>query len=140
MYGEKATSAVFLNNHTGRWFRKAVGVCQGCLLYPTLFNIFLERIITETLEDHEDTEKRIKALEIRCLRKLLGITYHHRITNEEVKNRVQSAIGPYTDLLTIVQQHKLKWYGHVPLSSGLAKTIMQSTVQGGRRRGRQRKR
>ena len=39
-----------------------------------------------------------------------------------------------------VKRRKLKWYGHVTRSSGLAKTILQGTVQGGRRRGRQRKR
>ena len=44
------------------------------------------------------------------------------------------------DLLTTVKRCKLKWYGHVSRSSGLAKTILQGTVQGGRKRGRQRKR
>ena len=44
------------------------------------------------------------------------------------------------DLLTSVKRRKLKWYGHVTRSSGLAKTILLGTVQGGRRRGRQRKR
>ena len=39
-----------------------------------------------------------------------------------------------------VERSKLKWYRHVTQSSGLAKTILQGTVQGGRRRGRQRKR
>ena len=48
--------------------------------------------------------------------------------------------GPYEDLLTSVKRFKLKWYGYVTQSSGLAKTILQGTVQGGRRRGRQRKR
>ena len=38
------------------------------------------------------------------------------------------------------KERKLKWYGHVTRSSGLAKTTLQGTVQGGRRRGRQRKR
>ena len=62
------------------------------------------------------------------------------ITNEKVKARSGNAIRPYEDLLTSVKRRKLKWYGHVTRSSGLAKTILQGTVQGERRRGRQRKR
>ena len=45
-----------------------------------------------------------------------------------------------TSCLTSKKRFKLKWYGHVTRSSELAKTILQGTVQGGRRRGRQRKR
>ncbi|GFO48724.1 UDP-glucuronosyltransferase 2a1-like [Plakobranchus ocellatus] len=60
--------------------------------------------------------------------------------NAEVMKQVQSAIGLYTDLLTLVKQSKLKWYSHATRSSGLAKTIMQGTFQGGRRRDKQRKR
>ena len=37
-----STSAVLFNSSIGDWFRKTVGVRQGCLLSPTLFNIFLD--------------------------------------------------------------------------------------------------
>ena len=50
------------------------------------------------------------------------------------------AIGPHEDILTIVKRRRLQWYGHVSRSSGLAKTILQGTVKGGRRQGGQRKR
>ena len=52
---DKATSAVFFNSSVGDWFRTTVGVRQGCLLSPALFNIFLERIMTDALEDREGT-------------------------------------------------------------------------------------
>ena len=51
----QATSSVCLDGDIGEWFRTTVGVRQGCLLSPTLFNIFLERIMTDALNDHEST-------------------------------------------------------------------------------------
>jgi hypothetical protein len=44
----KTTSAVFLNNEIGQYFKTTVGVKQGCILSPVLFNIFLENIMQET--------------------------------------------------------------------------------------------
>ena len=52
---DKATSAVLFNSSIEDWFRTTVGVQQGCLLSPTFFNIFLERITIDTLRDHEGT-------------------------------------------------------------------------------------
>ena len=51
----KATSAVLFNGRIGDWFQTTVGVRQGCLLSPTLFNIFLERILADALQGHEGT-------------------------------------------------------------------------------------
>ena len=66
-----------------------------------------------------------------------------RQTDEEVGRQHQGmdrpGVGPHEDLTT-VKRRKLQWYGHVSHSSGLAKTILQGTVKGGRRKGRQRKR
>ena len=68
------------------------------------------------------------------------ISYKDDATNEEVRAKIQQAIGPHEDFLAIVKGRKLQWYGHVSRSSGLAKTILQGTVKGGRREARQRKR
>ena len=67
------------------------------------------------------------------------ISYKVHVTNGEICAKIQQAIGPHEDL-TIVKIHKLRWYGHVFCSSDLAKTILQGTVKGGRRQGRQKKR
>ena len=283
---KNATSAVLAQGKIGDWFHTSVGVRQGCLLSPTLFNIFLEQIMTDALEDHVGTvsiggrvitnlrfaddidglagseaelvdlvkrldetstrygmeisagktklmrntdapintsitvsgqqldtvthfkylgaiisevgskpeihsrialttaapaklkpiwkdtnisvktkmrllralilsillyaceswtltaelQRKIQAVEMRCFRRLLGISYTDHITNEVVRSRIQEHMPHYIDLLTTVKRRKLKWYGHVTRSSGLSKTIMQGTVQGKRKRGRQRKR
>ena len=52
---DKATSAVLFDSGIGDWFRTTVRVRQECLLSPTRFNIFLERTMTDSLEDHEGT-------------------------------------------------------------------------------------
>ena len=64
------------------------------------------------------------------------VSYKDHVTNEEVRGKIQQAIRLHKDLLTIVKRCKLQWYGQVSRSSGLAKTIVQGTVKGGRRQGR----
>ena len=44
------------------------------------------------------------------------------------------------ELLTLVKKRNIRWIGHVSRSSGSAKTILQGTVKGKRKRGRQKKR
>ena len=52
---ENAMSAVLVQGATGEWFHTSVGVRQGCLLSQTLFDIFLEDIMTHALENYNDT-------------------------------------------------------------------------------------
>ena len=276
---DKATSAVQMNGSIGEWFRTTVGVRQGCLLSPTLFNIFLERIMSDALEEHDGKvsiggrnitnlrfaddidalaeegqelealvesldktctrykmeisaektklmtnsasgiqreikvkgqklvtvtsfkylgavvsddgskpevfsriaqataaltklkpiwrdnnislgskvklmrslvistflyaceswtltaklEKRTQAFEMRCYRRLLNISYKDHVTNE-VRRKIQTATDEYDELLTLVKKRKLRCFGHVSRSSGLAKTIQQGTVKGKRKR------
>ena len=79
-------------------------------------------------------------MEMRCYCRILHISCKDHVIIEEVRAKIWQAIGPHGDLLTIVKRRKLQWYCHVSRSSGLAKTILQGTVKGGKRRGRHRKR
>ena len=59
----------------------------------------------------------IQTLEMRCFRKLLGISYRDHITNEEVKARIGNAIGTYGHLMKKTQaevvraRHTIIWTG-----------------------------
>ena len=52
---ENAMSAVLVQGATGEWFHTSVGVRQGCLLSPILFNIFLDDIMTHALDNYNGT-------------------------------------------------------------------------------------
>ena len=51
-------------------------------------------------------QRRIQAME-RCYHKILCISYKDHVTNEEVCAKIQLAIRPHEDLLTIVKRHKI---------------------------------
>ena len=87
-----------------------------------------------------ELEKRTQAFEMICNWWLLNISYKDRVTNEDVRRKIQAAIGKYDALLTLVKKRKLRWFGHVSRSPGLAKTIVQGTMQGKWRKDRQKKR
>ena len=72
---------------------------------------------------------------MRCYQRLCNISYKDHVTNKEVCRKIQTAIGKYDKLLTLVKKRKLRSFGHVSKSSGLAKTILQETVEGKRRGG-----
>ena len=105
---------------------------------PFVTFIFLYACESWTLP--AELQTRIQAIEIRCYCKIIRITYEENVTKEKVRTKIQQAIGLYEDLLTIIKRGKPQWYGHVSCASGLAKTILQGTVKGGRRQGRWRKR
>ena len=121
------------------WSDKSISLSSKIRLMCSLVtSVFLHTCESWTLT--AELQRRIQAMEMRCYRKILHISHNDHVTDEEVRAKIQQAIGPHEDLLTIVKRHKLQWYGHISCSSGLAKTILQGTVKGGRRQGRQRKR
>ena len=108
------------------------------LMWTLILSTFL--YACESLTLTVEIDRRIQALEMRCYRRLLNISYKDHMTNEEVRSRIQNATGMHNDLLTMVKKRKLRWYGHISRCSGMAKTVLQGAVKGARRRGRQKKR
>ncbi|WP_294078372.1 hypothetical protein [Thiolapillus sp.] len=111
------------------WIDKSISLSSKIRLMRSLVtSIFL--YACESLTLTAELQRRIQAMEMRCYRKILHISYKDHVTNEEVSAKIHQAIGPHKDLLTIVKRRKLQWYGLVSRSSGLAKTILQGTVKG----------
>ena len=102
------------------------------LMRSLVISIFLYAY--ESWTQTGELEKRTQAFEMRCYGRLLNISYKDHVTNEEVRRMIQTAIGEYDELLTPVKKRKLRWFGHVSRSSGLAKTILQGTVKGKRKK------
>ena len=46
---------------------------------------------------------------MRCYRKILHISYKDHVTNEEIRSKIQQAIGPHEDLLTKETQTTVVW-------------------------------
>ena len=84
---------------------------QNRLVRYFIASIFLYACESWTLT--AQLQRRIQAMEMRCYRKVLLISYKDHVTNEEVRARIQQAIGPHEDHLTIVKRRNLQWYCHV---------------------------
>ena len=103
------------------------------LLRSLVISIFLYACESWTLT--AELRKRPQTFEMRCYRRLLNISYKDHVTNEEVCTKIQTAIGKYDELLSLVKKQKFRWFGQVSRSFGLAKTILQDRVREKRKRG-----
>ena len=51
-----------------------------------------------------ELQRRMEAVEMRCYRKIPHISYKDHVTNGKVCAKIQQAIGPHEDLLTIINR------------------------------------
>ena len=98
------------------------------LMRSLVISIFLYACESWTLT--AELEKRTQAFGMRCYRRLLNISYRDDVTNEVVHRKIQAAIAEYDELLTLLKERTLRWFGHASRSSDLPTTIRRSTVKG----------
>ena len=81
--------------------------------------------------------RRIDAFELWCWRRLLRIPWTARRANQSILKE----ISPGCSLEGLMLKLKLQFFGHLmQRTNSFKKTLMLGKVEGGRRRGRQRKR
>ena len=103
-----------------------------------------ESLVLSTLQYGAETwpmtvvnSKKLEAAHHKWLRRILGITWKQKVTNEEVRKR--TGMG---NLLNILRRNRLRWLGHVHRMSSnrLPKQVLQwSPREGKKRKGRPRK-
>ena len=86
------------------WIYKSISLSSKIRLMRSLVtSIFLYACESWTLR--AELQSRIQAMGMRCYRKKLHISSKDHVTNEEARAKIQQAIGPYEDLLTIVKKN-----------------------------------
>ena len=107
------------------------------LYKASVFSIPLYGCETQTLLTV--SEKRVQGFETKCLLKLLRIPFLEHKTNDWFWSKINFIERPQEPLLVTVKRQKVAWFGHVTRHDSLSITILQGTLESGRRRSRQRK-
>lgn len=95
---------------------------------PSIYSLFRSFVLLiflygcQTWSFPGDAERKIKAFNTRCLRKLIRISYMERKPNEYVRSKFISLVSPLEPLLATVKRRTLAWFGHVPRYVSFPKT------------------
>ena len=76
------------------WIDKSISLSSKIrLMHSLVTSIFLYACESWTLT--AELQRRIQTTEMRCYRKIPHISYKDQVTNEEVRAKIQQAIGPH---------------------------------------------
>ena len=81
--------------------------------------------------------RKVNVLEMKCLRRLVGVSRMDRVRNEEVRRRA----GIERELSNRADERVLRWFGHVERMDEhrtMARRVMMAEVSGGLVRGKPR--
>ena len=100
----------------------------GCYVF-SVFSYGSEAwTLTKTMEE------KISSFEMWCLRRMGGVSWKDRKTNEEVLQLMKTQ----RNLLKTIKQRKLRYFGHVKRQNGFLKMTLEGKMEGRRPRGRPR--
>ena len=106
-----------------------------CLVKAMVFPVVMYRCESWTVKKAE--RRRIDAFELWCWRRLLGVPWTARRSNQSTLKE----ISPVCSLEGLMLKLKLQYFGHLMRrTDSLEKTLMLGKSEGRKRRGRQRMR
>ena len=76
-------------------------IYQACVLSTLLYG-------AETWTSYASQEKRLNSFHMRCLRKILNVTWQDKITNSDILQR-----AGLTSIHGLLRSKRLKWLGHL---------------------------
>lgn len=100
-----------------------VAIYKSCVLSCLLYG-------SESWTTYRRQEKKLNTFHFRCLRKLMGVTWRDKVSNEKVLQ-----VCKIPTLLSVIKQRRLRWLGHVQrMSDGrLPKSILYGELATGKR-------
>ena len=88
-----------------------------------------------TVSKHD--EQRLRAFEMKSYRRLLGISWKEKKTNEFIKTKIREICGYELEgVVEMVKKRKFKYFGHCVCGEGTARAVMEGGMEG--RCGRER--
>ena len=78
-----------------------IAVYQACVLSTLMYG-------SECWTLYSRQEQRLNAFHLRCIRRILGISWQQHITNDEALQR-----AGIPNMFSILAKRRLRWFGHV---------------------------
>ena len=77
---------------------------------------------------------------MKSYRRLLGVTWKDRKTNEWIMDKIKEICGyEPEDVMDVVKRRKLQYLGHLVRGRGTGRAVMEGGMEGSRGRGRPRR-
>ena len=90
------------------WNKRAIGQRLKVRLYNALI-LPIAIYASETWTLKAEDERRLEVFEMRCLRRILGVSLRERRTNESIRK----ALGMPNSITEVIKRKRLKWFGHI---------------------------